>query len=70
MNIASPATGIVAALAAAGVIGSLVGSASRRFAGADAATEALVRARMAVGERIAAGLLVVTVFCMAVARMF
>jgi len=64
------ALGIVTALAAAGVLGSLVGSASRRLSGADTATEMQLRARMAIGERIAAGLLVVTVLCMAVARMF
>lgn len=64
------ALGIVTAFAAAGVLGALVGPASRQLSGADAATETQLRARIATGERIAAGLLVVTVLCMAVARMF
>ena len=63
------ALGIVAAFAAAGVLGSMVGSARRQLAGADAAGEAQLRERMARGERIAARLLVVTVLCMAIARM-
>jgi hypothetical protein len=64
------ALGIISAFAAAGVLGALVGSASRQLSAADGATEAHLRTRMAMGERIAAGLLVVTVLCMAVARMF
>ncbi|MET2827412.1 hypothetical protein [Mesorhizobium shangrilense] len=64
------ALGIIAAFAAAGVLGALVGSASRQLSGADGVTETQLRAKMAMGERIAAGLLVVTVLCMAVARMF
>jgi hypothetical protein len=53
------ALGIVTALIAAGVL-----------AGADAATESQLRAKMTRGERIAGGLLVLTVLCMANARMF
>jgi hypothetical protein len=64
------ALGIVTAFAAAGVLSALVRPASRQLAGADAATEALLRAKMTRGERIAAWLLVITVLCMAVARMF
>jgi hypothetical protein len=64
------ALGIVTAFAAAGVLSALVRPASRQLAGADAATEALLRAKMTRGERIAAWLLVITVLCMATARMF
>ncbi|MBN9222895.1 MAG: hypothetical protein J0I79_33610 [Mesorhizobium sp.] len=63
------ALGILTAFAAAGVLGAMVAGPSRRLAGTDAATEVQLRARMAMGERIAAGLLVVTVLCMAIARM-
>ena len=63
------AVGVVAAFAAAGVLGAFVGSARRKVAGADPGEEAQLRAQMAKGERIAAGLLVVTVICMAIARM-
>lgn len=64
------AIGIVAALAAAGVLGALVGPARRRLAGADEVTAAALRDRMAMGERIAARLLALTVLSMAIARMF
>ncbi|MER8715638.1 hypothetical protein [Mesorhizobium sp. M1295] len=64
------ALGILTALIAAGVQGALVGSASRQLAGADAATQTQLRAKMTKGERIAGGLLLITVFCMATARMF
>ncbi|AZN99239.1 hypothetical protein EJ066_20065 [Mesorhizobium sp. M9A.F.Ca.ET.002.03.1.2] len=64
------ALGIVTALIAAGVQGALVGSASRQLAGANAVMQTQLRAKMTRGERIAGGLLVVTVLCMAVARMF
>src|SRR5215218_64498 len=63
------AIGIVAAFAAAGVLGARIGSATRKLAGANAVEEARLRAQMVQGERIAAGLLVVTVVCMAIARM-
>ena len=62
--------GILTALAAAGVQGALVGSASRQLAGADAAQQPQLRAKMARGERIAAALLVITVLCMATAKLF
>ncbi|UCI06069.1 hypothetical protein [Mesorhizobium sp. B1-1-8] len=64
------ALGIVTALIAAGVQGALVGSASRQLAGADAGTQTQLRAKMTRGERIAGGLLVITVFCMATAKLF
>jgi hypothetical protein len=62
------AVGIGAAIAAAGVQDASVGSARRKLADADAAEEPRLRARIAAGQRIAAGLLAVTVVCMAVAR--
>ncbi|TPJ39006.1 hypothetical protein FJ492_06265 [Mesorhizobium sp. B2-5-4] len=64
------ALGILTALIAAGVQGALVGSSSRQLAGADAATQTELRAKMTRGERIAGGLLVITVLCMATAKMF
>ncbi|AZO70050.1 MAG: hypothetical protein E5V92_13115 [Mesorhizobium sp.] len=64
------ALGIATALIAAGVQGALVASASRQLAGADAAMQTQLRAKMTRGERIAGGLLVLTVLCMATARMF
>ncbi|MEI9410693.1 MULTISPECIES: hypothetical protein [Mesorhizobium] len=64
------ALGILTALIAAGVQGALVGSASRQLAAADAATQTELRAKMTRGERIAGGLLVITVLCMATAKMF
>ncbi|MEQ1939197.1 hypothetical protein ABMA46_13160 [Mesorhizobium sp. CN5-321] len=64
------ALGIVSALAAAGVLGALVGPARAQLAGAAPEKETLLRARMARGERIAARLLALTVLCMAIARMF
>ncbi|RUU06621.1 hypothetical protein EOD23_13055 [Mesorhizobium sp. USDA-HM6] len=64
------ALGIATALIAAGVQGAVVGSVSRQLAGADATKETQLRAKMNKGERIAGGLLVITVLCMATARMF
>ncbi|TPM46293.1 hypothetical protein FJ951_14890 [Mesorhizobium sp. B2-2-3] len=64
------ALGIVAAFVAAGVLRTMVRRTSTQLAGADAATEPALRAKMAQGERIAAWLLVLTVLCMATARMF
>ena len=64
------ALGILTALIAAGVQGALVASACRQLAGADQATQTQLRAKMTRGERIAGGLLVLTVLCMATARMF
>jgi len=52
------------------VQGALVASASRQLAGADQATQTHLRAKMTRGERIAGGLLVITVFCMATAKLF
>ncbi|WP_119460409.1 hypothetical protein [Rhodospirillaceae bacterium SYSU D60014] len=62
------AIGILAAFVAAGVQGAAVGSARRKLVSAAATEAARLRARMATGQRIAAGLLAVTVVCMAVAR--
>ncbi|QPC93707.1 hypothetical protein [Mesorhizobium sp. INR15] len=62
------ALGILTALAAAGVQGAVVGSASRQLADSDPTAHPRLRARMTMGERIAAGLLAITVLCMAVAR--
>ncbi|SFT72846.1 hypothetical protein [Mesorhizobium sp. YR577] len=64
------ALGIVAALSAAGVLGIMVGPARRKLAGVNGEDEAALRDRMAKGERIAARLLVLTVICMAIARLF
>ncbi|MEI5677330.1 MULTISPECIES: hypothetical protein [unclassified Mesorhizobium] len=64
------ALGIVAALAAVGVLGAMVDPARRKLAGANGEDEAVLRVRMAKGERIAARLLVLTVICMAIARLF
>jgi hypothetical protein len=64
------ALGILAALIATGVQGAIVASASRRLASADHATQTQLRAKMNRGERIAGGLLVITVLCMATARFF
>ena len=63
------AIGIVAAFAAAGVLSAVVRPAARKLAGVDAGEEARLRVRMAKGQRIAAGLLVLTVICMGIARM-
>ena len=63
------ALGILTAFAAAGVLGAMVRGPSRQLAGANAEIETQLRTRMAMGERIAAWLLVVTVLCMAIARM-
>jgi hypothetical protein len=64
------ALGIVAALSAAGVLGIMVAPARRKLAGVNGQDEAALRDRMAKGERIAARLLVLTVICMAIARLF
>jgi hypothetical protein len=64
------ALGIVAALSAAAVLGIMVGPARRKLAGVNGQDEAALRDRMAKGERIAARLLVLTVICMAIARLF
>ncbi len=64
------ALGILAAVAAAGVLGAVVRPATRQLAGADEVTERTLRAVMSKGERVAAFLLVLTVLCMATARMF
>lgn len=59
--------GAVAALLAAAVQGALCGPALRRLASAGA-TDVPSQQRVAVGHRIAGGLLVLTVICMAAAR--
>ena len=58
------ALGALAAVLAAGAQGVLCGPALRRAGGKDARSQT----RMALGQRIAAGLLTLTVICMAAAR--
>jgi hypothetical protein len=60
--------GAASAIAAAGVQGALGLRAARRLAGADANEATALRGRVALSQRIAAGLLAVTVTCMAAAR--
>ncbi len=60
--------GALSAVAAAGVQGAFIGSARRKLAGASQGEQASLRTRMAKGQRIAAGLLVLTLVCMAIAR--
>jgi hypothetical protein len=62
------ALGAVCAIAAAGVQGAVSLPASRRLVTAGGPAEPPLRSRVATGQRIAAGLLAVTVGCMAVAR--
>jgi len=61
------ALGALAALLAAGVQGALCGPALRELARADG-NDVRTQARVELGHRIAAGLLVLTVLCMAAAR--
>jgi hypothetical protein len=61
------ALGALAAVVAAGVQGALCGPALRRLAKAGGKDPQL-QARVALGQRIAAGLLALTVICMAAAR--
>jgi F0F1-type ATP synthase membrane subunit c/vacuolar-type H+-ATPase subunit K len=61
--------GIVAAVAAGAVLGNIVGRARRTLAHEPEA-ETRLRPRMALGNRIAAGLLVITVVCMVSSRFF
>ncbi len=62
------AFGAGSALLAAGVQGVSCGPAIRKLASADQAHALQLRKRMAMGQRIAAGLLAITVVCMAAAR--
>lgn len=62
------AAGAGAAILAAGVQGALIGGARRRLAGAAGAELAAVRRRMAIGQRIAALLLTITVILMTAVR--
>ena len=62
------AAGVLAAIAAAGVQGASIGAARRKLSGADPAESARLYAQMTTAQRIAAGLLVVTAICMAIAR--
>jgi hypothetical protein len=59
--------GVLAAVLAAGVQGALCGSALRRLAAAGG-TDKQAQGRVALGHQIAAGLLALTVICMASAR--
>jgi hypothetical protein len=60
------AVGIICAFVAAGVQGVMVGSAVRKLS-TSGIDENLARSRIAVAQRIAAGLLAVTIVCMAMA---
>ena len=59
------AVGALCAIAAAGVQGMSTGPALRKHGGAELPS---LRARVATGQRVAAGLLTITVICMAAAR--
>ncbi len=59
--------GVLCAIAAAGVQGMMVGRARRKLK-TGVLTEAVARPQIARAHQIAAGLLVITVICMAVAR--
>jgi hypothetical protein len=61
------AIGVVCAFVAAGVQGAIVGSAIRKLSKAEIG-ETVARSRIALAQRIAAGLLAVTIVCMAAAR--
>ena len=60
--------GALCAIAAAGVQGMVVLPATRRLQGASPADATGMRGRIAGGERAAAGLLMITVICMAISR--
>jgi len=62
--------GIITAIIAAGVQGSMVGRGRRALASASAEGQAEIVARMATGNRIAAGLLMITVASMIIARFY
>lgn len=62
------AIGALCAIAAAGVQGMSTGPALRSPAPGSGRELTLLRARMVTGQRVAAGLLTVTVICMAAAR--
>jgi hypothetical protein len=62
------AVGALCAIAAAGVQGMSTGPALRKRAAAGGAELPSLRARVATGQRVAAGLLTITVICMAAAR--
>jgi uncharacterized membrane protein len=61
------AIGVVCAFVAAGVQGAIVGSAIRKLPKGGIG-DSMVRSRIALAQRIAAGLLAVTIVCMAAAR--
>jgi len=61
------AIGVVCAFVAAGVQGAIVGRAIRKLSKAGIG-ETVARSRIATAQRIAAGLLAVTIVCMAAAR--
>lgn len=62
------AVGTLCAIAAAGVQGSAMGGALRKLPGASEFEVSRLRARAVTGQRVAAGLLTVTIICMAAAR--
>jgi hypothetical protein len=61
------AVGVVCAMVAAGVQGGMVGGAIRKLSRAEIG-ETIARSRIALGQRIASGLLAVTIVCMVAAR--
>jgi hypothetical protein len=61
------AVGVVCAIVAAGVQGAMVGGAIRKLTKAEIG-ETIARSRIALAQRVAAGLLAVTIVCMVAAR--
>jgi hypothetical protein len=62
------ALGALCALAAAGVQGVSLGPAARQLAHAGGSVSTAPQDRIATGQRVAAGLLAITIICMAMAR--
>ena len=62
------AVGAICAIAAAGVQGMSTGPALRKRATGEGAELPSLRARVATGQRVAAGLLTITIICMAAAQ--
>jgi hypothetical protein len=62
------AVGVFCAFVAAGVQGMSGGSALRKLSIADESEASRLRHRVAIGQRVAAAFLMITVTCMAVAR--
>jgi hypothetical protein len=62
------AVGALCAIAAAGVQGMVTGPVLRKHTAGGGSERSALHARMVTGQRVAAGLLTVTVICMAAAR--